>query len=404
MRNNPIIKFLPLLLLYIIILVFVRDAFLKDQDRYLMFASNLAQGFYSPRGSINLWNGPGYPIVLVPFIGLHLPLIWAKLLNVIFLFLAVIYFYRTLSIYIRPPYPIYFAYLFGLYIPFFRYIRWLVTEVFAIFLICGFIYHFCQWVRGVNRRGNFLAAILFLGYLALTKVFFGYVILVGLIISLLLGLCGLRRIFKFSLPVYLGAFVVCIPYLIYTYSLTGKGFYWGNAGGEALYWMSTLNPNEFGDHNDPRWALRQPEFAGHKEFFTYALKLNSVKRDDEFKKKALANILSNPKKYIINCIANVGRMIFGFPYSYRFQKLSIYFYMIPNIFLIVPFILCIFVFFTRGLSAPPEFYNILLFGAITFFGSSLLSAFPRQLFPVIPAILLIVGFTLTNILKIEVRN
>jgi len=46
---NPYLLFLPLLFLYIaIVLIFSKDVFQGDEGRYIGFAKNLIQGFYSP--------------------------------------------------------------------------------------------------------------------------------------------------------------------------------------------------------------------------------------------------------------------------------------------------------------------------------------------------------------------
>ena len=44
------------------------------------------------------------------------------------------------------------------------------------------------------------------------------------------------------------AFIVNVPYLGYTYHLTGKMFYWSSFGGNNLYWMSSPYPEEYGNY------------------------------------------------------------------------------------------------------------------------------------------------------------
>lgn len=406
---KKVIKFIPLLILYIIIvLIFSKDALLGDDGgRYLVYADNLLNGFFSPREDVNLWNGPGYPILLVPFLGLHIPLIFAKLLNAVFLFFAVIYFYFLLSLFIRERAAVIFAYLLGLYFPLFLCLHLLLTEVFTVFLICGFMFHFCKRGQGIQGRTNLIASIVFLGYLALTKIFFGYVIITGLVISLLLSLFKLRRIFLFSIPVYFGALVFCIPYLIYSYVLTSKPFYWGTSGGISLYWMAASDKGELGDVYDPAYVLNLPDsvkFASHKKFFNYLVKLPRVQQDEELKKRAIANIKSNPGKFVKNWAANIGRLVFSYPYSYTQQKLSTFFYIIPNMFIVVLFIFSFCLYLFRLSVVPSEIHNLLLFGGITFFGSSLLSAYPRYLFPIIPILFLFIAFMAMNFVKVEFRK
>ena len=81
MRNNPFIIFLPFLIIYIIvILIFAKTEFTGDEDRYIMYAKNLTHGFYTlPSPYLDLGNGPGYSMLLTPFVALKLPLIFIKL-------------------------------------------------------------------------------------------------------------------------------------------------------------------------------------------------------------------------------------------------------------------------------------------------------------------------------------
>src|SRR5688572_4691293 len=74
---NPFILFLPFLIFFIAyILIKNNNAFESDEERYYIFAQHLLNGYYSdPAPKINLWNGPGYPIFLMPFVALGLPLV-----------------------------------------------------------------------------------------------------------------------------------------------------------------------------------------------------------------------------------------------------------------------------------------------------------------------------------------
>lgn len=81
---------------------FSRPYFTGDEGRHVQFAHNLCQGFYSPTDpwQINLWNGPGYPLVLVPFAALGLPRVWAKIADPCFLPGALLLLQKTLALYI----------------------------------------------------------------------------------------------------------------------------------------------------------------------------------------------------------------------------------------------------------------------------------------------------------------
>jgi hypothetical protein len=401
------LKFLPLLLLYMLIIwATSTDVFYGDEARYVAFATNLTNGYYSPPDHVNLWNGPGYPIVLAPFILLKLPLFSAKLLNALFLFGAILYFYGTLRLYGLKRSALFCSYLLGLYPPFFRYIQYVLTETLSIFLVCGFVFHFCRLHRG-NRsmRADLVAASAYFAYLALTKIFYGYVILTALLVALIAHVWKRGAKSRKTLFVCCLALICCIPYLSYTYALTGKVFYWGNSGGSSLYWMSTPYENELGSWFSREDVAENPEMlAKHQEFFREIDRLPSIERDEELKRRAIQNISSHPGKYIRNWMANVGRMLFNYPYSFSRQKLSTYFYIAPNMFVVVVGILLLYPTYRGRKLIPYEIYALLLFVLISFGGSSLLSGSTRQFMLLVPVLLFWMALTFTRVLRVEIRT
>jgi hypothetical protein len=108
--------------------------------------------------------GPGYPILLAPFVLLKAPWVVIKLLNAVFLFGAMVYFYHAIRFYAPGKYLPHLSYLFGLYPPFLRFLGHMITETLAVFLISGMTPHFCKLVRD-RRQVKVHAALagLFLG-------------------------------------------------------------------------------------------------------------------------------------------------------------------------------------------------------------------------------------------------
>jgi hypothetical protein len=417
--KSPII-FLPLLLLYCIVtLGFTSDSLVADEGRYLKYAKNLSQGYYSPKDKISLRNGPGYPILLLPFVLLNTPLIIPKLLNPIFLFLAILYCFYSFKLYSENNNLIIFcSYIIGLYPPILKWLPYLMPEVFAYFLVCGFIYHFCLFhYKSYFSWSNFLISILFLGFLALTKIIFGYVILVGICIFLILYfLTKNKSIFKSSIVLFF-ALILCIPYLAYTYSLTGKIFYWGTNGGEKLYWMSTLYANEYGDwftyeetvHGkdefDRNFTGNLTELANnHAGFYKKMTLLPGIEKDTLFRKKAMENIKAHPVKYLKNWMASIGRYFFNFPFSYTSQKLSTYFYLLPNMFLFVICFLCIYPSYLCLKWMQFEILALLIISAIYSGGSTLVNAQARHFTPLVPILILWIVFTYNNLIKIQIKK
>jgi hypothetical protein len=408
LAEQRFLKLSPVLLFSaIIVLVLNTNVLVGDESRYLMFAKNLTNGYYSPKDEINLWNGPGYPIVLALFIFLGLPiLLTAKMLNAVLMFFAVLYFYSTLKLYIYDEKKVIaFSYLFALYPPFYRYMHLILTESLSIFLICGFMYHFCKIYIDNKKRSHLFFASFYMAYLALTKIFFGYVILIFLIFSLMLYLWKRKGMFKKTFLIYSFALLLCLPYLIYTYSLTNKIFYWGNSGGLSLYWMSTPYENELGDWKDFKDVINNPQLSqNHKEFFDRLEKYPSVQRDEELKRRAIQNIVNNPEKFLKNWVANIGRLLFNYPYSYAFQSISTYFYLIPNMFLVAFGMVCFYLTYVGRKNIPYEIYTLILFGLISFGGSSLVSAYNRQFALLVPIFALWILFIFSNVLRIDIRK
>ena len=143
--NRAIFLFLFLFAIYTIVtIVFSNDEFIGDESRYVTFSQNLTHGYYSPKNEINLWNGPGYPIILTPFVQFRIDLFYAKILNSILLLTAMIYFYKTAKLYLCERTALISTSLLGLYYPFYLFLPFLLTEIFSIFLVCGFSYHFIR--------------------------------------------------------------------------------------------------------------------------------------------------------------------------------------------------------------------------------------------------------------------
>ena len=398
--------FLPLLSLYLVIAVIASSpAFVGDEDGYVENASRMVHGQAVSPQDLRLWWGPGYPFVLVPFIVFRLPWIVAKCLNAGFLFGAVIYFYRLIQRYIPGTAALVITFALGLYLPFMPELPYLLPECMTILLICGFMFHFCSVYNNAHRfRLHLAAASVYLAYLALTKVFFGYVIVT--ILVLWLGLLLWRRTpaLRNALMVFVLALIWCVPYLLYTRSLTGRNFYWGTSGGMSLYWISTPYPSELGSWFSVTDVNEKPELAPHREFFAKLERFSDVERDDALKKQAVYNITHHPAKYVANWAANVGRLLFSYPFSLGSDRLSTYFYMVPNMFVVVLFLLSLFPAALRPRAIPFEMWALLIFALTAFSGSTLLSAYDRQFRPLVPMLCAWMGFVYVRVLRIDLRG
>ena len=178
----------------------------------------------------------------------------------------------------------------------------------------------------------------------------------------------------------------------------------GTSGGMSLYWISTPYPNELGSWFSVADVKEKPELAPHRDFFAKLEQLSDVERDDALKKQAVYNISHHPAKYVANWAANVGRLLFSYPFSLGSDRLTTYFYMVPNMFVVVLFLLSLFPAILRAKAIPFEMWALLIFALIAFGGSTLLSAYDRQFQPLVPILYAWTGFVYVRVLRIELRG
>jgi 4-amino-4-deoxy-L-arabinose transferase-like glycosyltransferase len=253
-----------------------------------------------------------------------------------------------------------------------------------------------------------------MGYLALTKVVFCYVVLFIFIGSCLVWLLDRKSInHKRNLAVLLVAFATMLPYFIYTYNLTGRIYYVGNPGADALYWMSTPHKGEYGDWQSyPRvpgpdvYRVHSSEDSlavNHKKDFDSVYQFNGAKRDDAFKSIAIRNIENHPVKFIKNCISNIGRMLFSFPNSYTLQNNKTLLRLPLNGLIVIFSIFCLIptILNWRKVFFPIRF---LLFFVLIYLGlSTLVSGLTRMFTIVAPVFLIWIAFIIQRTLTVYVK-
>ncbi|NND15748.1 MAG: hypothetical protein HKN89_05445 [Eudoraea sp.] len=398
------------------------ESFIADEIKFYQHARNITQGYYAERVNPNLMEGPGYPLYLAISAALDVPFVWTRASNIIFLFLASLYLFLILKRYIDQKPAIILTYLFALYPPMLRWANLMYAETLMMFLLLGFCYHFIVWFRKENKYNlHFFIAVLYLGYLALTKIIFPYVIVVALIGALALMIFPkISRAFRLKKTalILVGALLVLSPYLLYSYKLTDKFFYLGMHGGEALYARSTPFDNEFGNWFNERHVLgdqlptgREDVMANldqlrenHRSFFMGIDSLNYIERDSVLTSKAIENIKNHPGKYLKNTIANVSRFFFHFPFSYRMQNLDTLGYLIPNVFIVVLAILGVYPAIVRRKSIPKELIFLMLLSLIYLGGHSLLDGRGRYLLPAVPIWMIFFAFVYFRILQIRIKE
>ncbi len=414
---SPFILFLPFLLIYVFcVLYFHTDRMDGDEARYIQFAQNLLHGFYSPAyPDINLINGPGYPIILMPFVALDMPLISITLFNALLHYLSVILLYKSIFILIDSyKYALLVAVCWGSYFLAWQEMPCILTETVTLFLIALFSYQVLSLFKEhvFFYRPIVLAGIT-LGFLILTKVIFAYALLCVLAISIFFYTLNTRDIaYKKIMFISIAACIVISPYLFYTYRLTSNVFYLSSEGGKVLYWMTSPSQDEYGDWNNSFYtancidttAFCNSDFI-RKNHEADIEQINNTKTvlesDSLFKAMAIRNIKAHPVKYLKNWFSNIGRLLFGFPASYYFQNPKTLIRIYINSFLVIGMLYSFVLTLLNWKNIPLQIRFLVVLVFIYLFESSLVSAYPRQFYVVVPILLIWITYILKNTLKIN---
>jgi 4-amino-4-deoxy-L-arabinose transferase-like glycosyltransferase len=417
--ERPFLLFAPFLLIYAVYVILYPPDMQGDQSRYLGFAHNLLNGFYSPPGEdIDLTNGPGYPMLLVPFVALGLPGICITLMNALFYYLSTVFLYKALKQLVKTNLALIFSLLWACYYVAYQAMNVILTECFVFFLVSIIIFSLVEAFKTTESKAHekykYIAGFA-IGVLILTKMLFGYVLILMICGSVFLYLTDRSNVnYRKGLFILFISFVSVTPYLAYTYHLTGRLMYWGT-GSDSLYWMSTPYSDEYGDWkrdlNRGSIAMGNFNIPGaedslkkhHKEDFDEIYKHTGIERDDVFKEMAIRNIKAHPGKFAENIVYNAGRLIFHYPFSNAVQR--------PKTLLVLPingiiFTLVLFSLFPtfanwRRIIFPIRF---MLFFCFIYLGLSLLvSAYVRMFTVAVPFLLFWIAYIIHNSVTIKMK-
>jgi len=408
--QNPWVVMLPFLGLYISLAATLTDhsVLRRDEVRYWGLATNLTHGhFHNMEGDNFLWSGPGYPAVLAPLVALDVPYWVPKVMNAGIYYVAMVMFFYLLCLYLpkRSAWVASFCMLLY-YVPWEDSFGDIMTEALAFCLTITTSYFFCKALKSEQLTWrSMLKPAVFLAWLMLTKVIFGYVVLVCIIGF---GFAAIAR--RKNLKVLAGfrcmvlAMAFCLPYLAYTYAISGKIFYWGNAGGMQLYWMSSPYEDELGDWHYKSLTDHPSLLQHHGAFFASIDSLGPVEKDDAFKHKAIQNIQEHPTKFAKNWAMNCTRILFSYPLSFLKPSLGVFKYVLPHSFLLVFSLLFCWPCLKNHRQVPTEIWCLLFLMATYFCGSSLLSGYARFFFPMVPVLVLWIALCFHQFVRIQFQR
>lgn len=370
------------------------ETFIWDESRYVYYAQNLSQGFYVTDENPDFVNGPGYPLVLLPFVNSGgAGLLAARLLNAVFMAGTVWFTWLLLREYCARKWA-----AAGAWITLFHPVLLsrgfsIMTEPLSMLCITGFAWS-CAAALRTKSRSMTVAAVLFLAWLTLTRVFFGHVMMATAVLSMLLlpFFKAWRAELRRMILILAGAFLFCTPYLYHTWQKTGRILCWSTNSGELLYWMTSHNGGENGYWFDVTEALSNPALAPyHKEFHERVVDLPILEREALLTEQAKANIRDNPARVAYNWVCNLCRMAFGFPRSYVTEELRTFVLVATNGPLLALAALMGLLGLWRWRSLPAEVWLLAAFAAFYIGGSSLAPALPRYSILVLPMVLLGIG-------------
>jgi len=300
-----------------------------DEWRYVYYANNLLHGFFSPRDRVFLFNGPGYPLFLTPFVKAD----WldgARYANAFLHAGALAYAWCVLPAGMPLRLALGAVAFLGVYGPVHQHTPLLYTEMLVFFLATAWIFHSLRAPASLAHRA---AAGVYLGFLCLTKVVFGVVLTAFIVVLLVAWLRRRATPVTSHLQQAVLAALLCVPWLTYTYRLTGRPYYWSSASGSSLYWLASPYPGEWGDWYHQGWVLQDPILrAHHGAVFAettglaknpelsvqeQVFNLSTPESGDVFLRLARQNIREHPLKFIHNWCGNVVRLFLDVPTTVR---------------------------------------------------------------------------------------
>lgn len=426
---------LPVLFIFLINIIFLgKNIPVSDGIRYWQTASDILNGFKdnSILESYLFLNGPLYPLILSFFKGIGFSVKASIFLNAFFLYIGFTYFYKTASFLIGKNRGIWITYILVFIDPFLFY--WsakLYSESLAILWVCLLIYFLNNYFITLSLKTLFKVSIIFC-LLALTRVIFAYVLLVLIPLGYSGYLIFKKQIFKSLGRLGILGLLFCLPYLIFTYSISNKIFFLSGNGGQLLYWTSSPFESDLGEWHTiqiehDHFASRYTSFSGldslylrnvndviiseiNKNHFEFAQSLSETKNlieyDDKFKAKAFENIKNHPTSFLKNWFLNSGRLLVGIPHAmYHKPPFSPFFTLINTVkssFLLCFFVVATLLFIKNFTLKNYLLTSMLILLLIYLVGQSILAVqSQRFLLPIYPLIIMFTALSFSNYIQFK---
>ena len=379
-----------------------------DEWRYIETARNMLKGFFIDAKEPHIVGGPGYPVVLMPFLAADVSLVWARVLNGVFVGLAGVLIFQVVRHYAGRWWALAAALMVAFHPNLARTTPMLMTEAVSMFQVAAFVWLFTRALR--SDRGTAVWVVLsalVLGWLAMTRMIFGHVTLAMTAFSLA-GLVIWKRqrpAMAKTVVTMLLAFACCMPYLLHTRQLTGQFPCWTTTSGELLYWFTSHHPGENGHWFGDDEAMSFPELApNHKATFERVRQMHILERNETLMSIAKENIRSAPLAVANNWACNISRLLFGFPRSFQKEEIITVLLVTFNGPLLLLLAGALGLWACRRSSMPVEIAILALLAFVYLGGTSLASSLPRYLLPVLPIFWLIVGAQFQRNVRVRIAE
>jgi 4-amino-4-deoxy-L-arabinose transferase-like glycosyltransferase len=374
----------------------------SDEAHYLYFARNLTHGRYAVAAKqadgYYLWHSPGLPLVLAPLVAVSAPVHVLRLVGPVAMLLSGIFFWLLLRRWVSPWLALIGGLALALFPPFLRMLPMLYSEPLALMFFVAALLALAKayeagawpWAAASGVLG---------GLMVLTRLDEGWILVAGLVLAAMLAVWKRRRIDVLNLVCLAVAMLVCVPWLIYTASLSHKFPYWTASGGESLYWMASTTPGSSGSWESPQRALSDPRFAADRPLFARLAPLPQVKRDSELTSTALTLIRHHPVVYLRHVLDNTERMVIDIPYSFTATGKGFLLYGVFDVALMIAVVASLVVLRRRPPPRiPPLVGFMIVFAVLNFAAHALVASYPRMTTLSIPAAFALVALGLDQAL------
>lgn len=406
--SNPALLLAPLFVLLLLVSFLFPDR-QDDEAGYLELARNLVHGHYAtgrPDALLDadpsypdLWFGPGLPLALAGAVATDVPVGLLRLSGPIFLFAAIVVFFALARRTMSTTAALVAAWLLGLYVPFYTLLPNLHSEPLALLFVVVSLYATARLVDEGRRRWLVLGSVALAG-LALTRVDYGWVLMIVFAVLLVWWAASRSANARRLAAMYALGLALCIPWLAYTTTETGRLLQWGNSGSLSLYWMSSPFVGDLGDWQQADVVFTDPDLAPHRAFFKTLRGLDLPEQNARLERRALANIGDHPLKYAENMTANVSRMLFDAPYSRTPQRLTAFFFALPNALLLGAVLVALLVAVRVRGAFSPSGTPFAIFAVVAVGLHVFVSAYPRMLMPIVPVIVWFGATAIANHVRI----